>query len=1045
MNKTTRQAILVLGMHRSGTSALAGALGLLGARVPAQQLPPHPDNPKGYFESEQIRTVHDRLLMAAGTSWFNLERIADEWFQSTQAATFVDEIVDAIGQDFGDAALFVVKDPRMCRLMPVWRKVLDRIGAQPRIAITLRNPLEVAGSLNRRDGLPIAYGCLLWLGHVIEAERVTRGERRVFKSYDDLLLNPVRTAEYVAAQLGIDGLPVNKDSARAIADFVDPALRHNVAGVEELDLSIAFYPWLLEAYQALADLARDPNDEAAQKRLDDIRAFFDPAVASLAPLFVTGEQVFAELQLNAVALKHALAERPDRVDAFNRTLETQWATAAKLQEAIAKREEKIVHLSDALDAQHVRIAAFEQALAQRDAELDVLRQTVSSLQGSISEIRASTSWRISWPLRAVRRLLDHAWAFVRILPLTIVRGGGVVGAASKARAILRDEGLPGLKRALAGFYGEAAGGDVYAGRRESGGSYQKWVEKYDTLNDGIRAKIRDHIGRLRHKPLISVVMPVYNPNPIHLDETIRSVRMQLYPHWELCIADDASTDRKVRQVIDRNAKLDSRIKVVYRKTNGHISQATNSALEFAHGEFVAFLDHDDVLSEHALYWVAAELEAHPQTDILYSDSDFLDDDDVRSRPYFKPDFNLELMLGHNLVNHLGVYRRSLVEAVGGMRVGFEGSQDYDLLFSVLGKSAVERVRHIPVVLYHWRRSDKAPPYSSRNLDRCAAAARAAVTDFLASRGVEADVLPAPKAINWQRIRYHLPDPAPKVSVIIPTKNQFELLQKCVRGVLNDTDYPSLEVVIVDHESDDVQTKALLKELAKDPRVRVLPYVGPFNFSAINNFAVRNSKGEILAFLNNDLEILHSDWLREMVSHVMRPKIGAVGAKLYYPNGKIQHAGVIIGMGGVAGHQFLNMPHDFPGPNGETILVHELSAVTGACMVVRRSTFVEVGGFDAINLPVAFNDIDFCLRLREHGYRNIFTPFAEFIHHESASRGLDLAPEKQERFRKECEYMSTRWGEMLERDPYYNPNLSLQILTAGPAAPPRVSYPWETRA
>jgi glycosyltransferase involved in cell wall biosynthesis len=613
-----------------------------------------------------------------------------------------------------------------------------------------------------------------------------------------------------------------------------------------------------------------------------------------------------------------------------------------------------------------------------------------------------------------------------------------------ARAILRDEGLPGLKRALAGFYGEAAGGEVYAGRRESGGSYQKWVEKYDTINDGIRAKIRDHIGRLRHKPLISVVMPVYNPNPGHLDETIRSVRMQLYPHWELCIADDASTDREVRQVINRNVKQDSRIKAVYRKTNGNISQATNSALELARGEFVAFLDHDDVLAEHTLYWIAAELEAHPQTDILYSDSDFVDDENRRYKPYFKPDFNVELMLGHNLVNHLGVYRRSLVEAVGGMRVGLEGSQDYDLLFRVLGKSAVERVRHIPAVLYHWRRSDKAPPYSMRNLDRCVAAARRAVTEFLASRGVEADVLPAPAVRNWQRIRYHLPEPAPKVSVIIPTKNKSELLKKCVYGILNDTDYPSLEVIIVDHESDDKQTKALLEELAKDPRVRVLPYVGPFNFSAINNFAVANTDGEILAFLNNDLEILHSDWLREMVSHVMRPKIGAVGAKLYYPNGKIQHAGVIIGMGGVAGHQFLNMPHDFPGPNGETILVHELSAVTGACMVVRRSTFVEVGGFDAINLPVAFNDIDFCLRLRERGYRNIFTPFAEFIHHESASRGSDLTPDKQERFRKECEYMMARWGGILEHDPYFNPNFSLKTPTVDLAGPPRISYPWEAR-
>ena len=353
------------------------------------------------------------------------------------------------------------------------------------------------------------------------------------------------------------------------------------------------------------------------------------------------------------------------------------------------------------------------------------------------------------------------------------------------------------------------------------------------------------------------------------------------------------------------------------------------------------------------------------------------------------------------------------------------------------------MRHIPTILYHWRRSDTTRAYSIRDVDRCVDAARRAVTEFLATNDIAADVLPAPAAPMWQRIRYRLPTPAPKVSAIVPTKNHAELLETCVNGLLRNTDYPSLEIAIVDHDSDDMATKILLAKFAKDFRVRILRYAGLFNFSAINNFAVANTDGDVLAFLNNDIEIMHPDWLREMVSQVMRPGIGAVGAKLYYPDGNIQHAGVIVGIGGVAGHQYCHMPHDFAGPNGETILVRELSAVTGACMLVRRSAFIEAGGFDPINLPVAFNDIDFCLRLREHGYRNIFTPFAELIHHESASRGVEVTPEKQERFRRECEYMMGRWGDTLQRDPYFNPNRSLKATNVDLAEPPRISRPWET--
>jgi GT2 family glycosyltransferase len=378
-----------------------------------------------------------------------------------------------------------------------------------------------------------------------------------------------------------------------------------------------------------------------------------------------------------------------------------------------------------------------------------------------------------------------------------------------------------------------------------------------------------------------------------------------------------------------------------------------------------------------------------------------------------------------------------------MRVGLEGSQDYDLLLRAFAASKPERVRHIPAVLYHWRRSDDAPSYSASSLDRCIRAAHRAIVDFLDARGVAADVVPAPQIRQFHRVVYRLPDPAPKVSVIIPTRRRADLLGPCVDSLLTRTEYPSLEIVIVDNDSDDPQAVALLGQLAKRPGIRIIAHPGPFNFSAINNHAVAETDAAVLALLNNDVEITHPDWLREMVARALQPDVGAVGAKLFYPNGTIQHAGIVTGLGGdrIAGHPYTEAPRDTAGSFGDLLLAREVSAVTAACMVIRRSVFVEVGGFDEANLPVAYNDVDLCLRLRERGYRNILTPFAELVHRQSASRGTDDLPAQRDRLRGEMDYMRRRWGDALLHDPYFGPNFSLDSAVPDFARPPRVSKPW----
>jgi GT2 family glycosyltransferase len=537
-------------------------------------------------------------------------------------------------------------------------------------------------------------------------------------------------------------------------------------------------------------------------------------------------------------------------------------------------------------------------------------------------------------------------------------------------------------------------------------------------------------------------MPAYNTTEKCLREAIESVRDQLYLNWELCIVDDASPALTVAAVLTELAAIEPRIKWIRRDVNGHISEASNSALALATGEFVALMDHDDLLAETALYEVVAELNAHPEADLIYSDEDRVKDDGTRHTPYFKTDWNPELFLGQNMINHLGVYRRSLIQKVGGFRKGFEGSQDYDLAMRIISATNDDRIRHIPAILYHWRGGSATASFSENQLQRCIAAAHSAKADFLAARGEAAEVLVNPFVPSWDRVRRQIPSPAPLVSLIVPTRNRHDLLAPCLEGLLSRTDYQSLEVIIIDHESDDPETLSLLAKWQSDPRVRIIRYEGVFNYSDMNNKAVAEARGDIVGLINNDIDVINSNWLSEMVSLACLPKNGAVGAKLLYPNDLIQHAGIALGIGGVAGHSYLNAMRRDTGYFGRLVLTSNVSAVTGACLLVRKAVFEEVGGLDAVNLPVAFNDVDLCLKIREKGYRNIWTPFALLYHHESPSGGSDADPDKAARARREIEFMRRKWADELERDPYFNLNLSLHSQSFNLAFPPRREKPWK---
>ena len=571
---------------------------------------------------------------------------------------------------------------------------------------------------------------------------------------------------------------------------------------------------------------------------------------------------------------------------------------------------------------------------------------------------------------------------------------------------------------------------VVAARRQE---YDRWAAAYTGLTEASRAEAKAAIVGMTAPPLISVVMPVYETPARWLDPAIRSVRSQAYPHWELVISDDASTDPEVRRILERHAAEDGRIRLHYRATRGHISANSNDALAMAGGDYVALLDADDLLSEDALYRVAVEIAADPALDLLFSDEDKIDPTGRRVSPTFKTDWNPALMLSQNAFSHLGVLRRSLVQQAGGFREGYEGAQDHDLVLRCARLTDPARIRHIPRVLYHWREAEGSTAAGAAHKPYAEVAGRKAVEEHLAALGLDATVEPAPN--HWLQVQYKLADPPP-VSIIIPT-TAGALFHRCIETVFANTDYQKFEVLVLVSEryASALRSAPATARMIDDGRLTPVLYPDePFNFSKVNNLGARQATGEVLCLLNDDIEATHPDWLARLVARATLPGVGAAGPLLLFPDGKVQHAGVGLGIGGVAAHLFNGRPKDYLGPGGRAVLEQDLSCVTAACLVTPRKVFQDIGGFDEA-LPGAFNDVDLCIRIREAGYRIIWTPAAELIHHESATFGVHSAPARQAQFAKDVALMRDRWGPLLDADPFYNPNYSLSV-PFGLAWPPR---------
>jgi len=535
------------------------------------------------------------------------------------------------------------------------------------------------------------------------------------------------------------------------------------------------------------------------------------------------------------------------------------------------------------------------------------------------------------------------------------------------------------------------------------------------LTDAIREEMR----HFEKQPLISLIMPVYNVDPKWLKKALGSIEAQWYENWELCIADDKSTNKATIEYLETISN--PKIKITRLEENLNISGASNTALQSAKGEYIVLMDNDDEITPDALYEVVKCIN-ETGADFIYSDEDFISLEEKYINPHFKPDFSPDLLLSHNYITHLSCFKRTLLDEAGHFNPAYDGAQDYELFLRLTEKAS--NIRHIPKVLYHWRMLESSTSLNSEAKPEALERGKRLLEETLKRRGVDGTVEYG-NMNHYFRVRYTIKN-NPLVSIIIPFKDKPELLEMCVNSILEKSTYTNYEIIGISNNSEEETTFACMLNLEqKDPRVKFYEYNVPFNYAQINNYAVDTyAKGEHVLLLNNDIEIISPDWIEAMLEHSQRKEIGCVGAKLYYPDDTIQHAGIIIGLGGYAGHSHKTYPRENPGYFNRLSVVQNLSAVTAACLMIEKRIYEEVGGMDEVNFKVAYNDVDFCLRVMEAGYYNLFTPYAQMYHHESVSRGYETTPEKIARFQTEKDALYKRHKAILDNgDPYYNPNLT----------------------
>ena len=547
--------------------------------------------------------------------------------------------------------------------------------------------------------------------------------------------------------------------------------------------------------------------------------------------------------------------------------------------------------------------------------------------------------------------------------------------------------------------------------------YQEWYEKNKPSEEELA---RQRKKKWKEPVTISVLVPAYRTPEAFLRQMIESVLNQTYPHLELCIADGSGENISVEKVVKEYQAKDQRVRYQRLEKNEGIAGNTNAAIRMATGGYLALFDHDDLLAPNALFEVASTIEKD-KADVVYTDEDKVTSDlKEHFQPHFKPDFNPDLLCSNNYICHLFVVKRSLALKLGGQDPAYDGAQDYDFIFRCTEEA--EKIVHIAKILYHWRVHQASTADNPTSKMYAFDAGKRAIEAHLQRIGAKAEVSHT-KDLGFYRVKYQVQG-NPKVSIVIPNKDEKETLKKCLESIWQKTTYSNYEIILVENNSTTREIRDYYQELDGKNGVRVVYWDKEFNYSAINNFGISYAKGEYILCLNNDITVISPEWMEELLANCQRPEVGIVGARLYYPDNTIQHAGIVLGMGGCAGSLFVGLARSRGGYLHKAALQQDLSAVTAACFMVKKEAFEKVGGFEE-KLAVAFNDVDFCLKVRHAGYLVVYDPYAELYHHESKTRGYENTEAKKRRFQEEIEYMRCHWMPDILRDPYYNENLSLK--------------------
>ncbi|MES2403990.1 MAG: glycosyltransferase [Pseudomonadota bacterium] len=1003
----TRKAILVLGMHRSGTSAVTRCLNLLGAEVGNKLLPPAEDNRSGFWEHADVVAIHEELLKDLGRAWHDARALPEGWLLSAAARKARGRLARLIADEFDASVLCAVKDPRLCRFVPLWREVLLESGLDAVALLVVRHPAEVARSLNARDGLRFKTTCLNWLEHFVEAETATRCMPRSLLAYDDLLADWRNAFAKIGRALRVQWPVPIEDAHRAIDAFVDRAERHFFSN------GFRSTPEVLDRLYGLCRTF-DPErqDWKEISRLVDACRLIAPPFRDRLEDLLEEKRV---LEDNALRVEGDALQRVHALEARSAELERELATrrerAAQVQRETFCVIAKSLELSNQLEAERSRNAGLEAHCAQKD-------ESELSLRHELDEIKASTSWRA---LVGARSILLYLPANVRLVLRRALRIGWWIVTPWRTPARWR---FFRERRAAARLLSAASANPesacVEAVADEAAGPAQspsaRAAYNYSPPRTEPAAIGKALLALSRH-PLFSVVVPVHNTDPGILRRTIASVEAQWYSHWELVLVDDHSTLPAVREVL--GSLVDPRIVVVQIAENRGISGATNEGMVRATGDFIVFLDHDDELTVDCLYELALRID-RDDPDYLYSDEDKLDADGRLVEPFFKPDWSPDTLMSTMFTCHVSCVRRSLALELGGLRSEYDGSQDWDFVLRVSERA--RRIAHVPKVLYHWRITPGSCASDLHAKPWAIDAGKRAREDALRRRGQSGELVPVPELPGYYRTRYHLQG-QPLISILVPSKNNGAVLEACIDSIFERTAYRLFEVVVINNGSTDATTLDYLSDLRAREQVRVLDCKVPFNYSEINNAGVRASRGELLVFLNDDTEVLSADWLETMGGYAQLPHVGAVGAKLLYPGARtVQHAGVLNLTNGPS-HAFVHVDARAPGYFARNLLEHDWIAVTGACLMIERKKFEAVGGFDE-DLAVTYNDTALCLSLAEHGFHQVVCPGVELIHHESLSRGRDaLDRGRMARGERERVVMFGKHPGFYDRDPFHNPNLA----------------------